>query len=168
MHFAFFLHLTDNRNVMSFGVSAKKEDALLEKMERLGIREEDLVEKFIRSSGHGGQKVNKVSTAVQLRFDVKNSPNLPEDVRTRLIRLAGKRITEDGILIIDARRFRTQGRNREDATDRLVKLIRKAAQRPTIRRKTRPTLASRKRWLESKRRGAESKRIRGPVHLDNE
>ncbi len=105
---------------------------------------------------------------MQLRFDVTNSRSLPEEVRIRLISLAGNRITEDGILIIDARRFRTQGRNRENAHERLVELIRNAAQRPKIRRKTRPTLASKIRRLESKRRGAESKRVRGPVYPCNE
>ncbi len=132
------------------------------------IDESEIQEYFVRASGPGGQNVNKVATTVQLRFDVARSCSLPEEVRKRLISLAGNRITEDGILIIDARRFRTQGRNREDAIDRLVELIRNAAQRPKIRRKTRPTLASKIRRLESKRRSAESKRVRGPVHPGDE
>ncbi len=132
------------------------------------IDESEIQEYFVRASGPGGQNVNKVATTVQLRFDVASSCSLPEEVRKRLISLAGNRITEDGILIFDARRFRTQGRNREDAIDRLVELIRNAAQRPKIRRKTRPTLASKIRRLESKRRSAESKRVRGPVHLGDE
>ena len=134
----------------------------------LAIDESEIHEYFVRASGPGGQNVNKVATTVQIRFDVANSRSLPEEVRKRLISLAGNRITEEGILIIDARRFRTQGRNREDATDRLVDLIRSAAQGPKIRRKTRPTLASKTRRLESKRRGAESKRVRGPVHDSDE
>ena len=132
------------------------------------IDESEIQEYFVRTSGPGGQNVNKVATTVQLRFDVANSRSLPEEVRTRLISLAGNRITEDGILIIDARRFRTQSRNREDAIARLVELIRNAAQRPKIRRKTRPTLTSKIRRLESKHLVAESKRVRGPVHPGNE
>jgi len=130
------------------------------------IDESEIQEHFIRASGPGGQNVNKVATTVQLRFDVANSRSLPDEVRKRLISLTGNRITGDGILIIEARRFRTQIRNREDATERLVKLIRRAAQRPQIRRKTRPTLASKKRRLESKRRSSETKNVRGSVQPD--
>ena len=132
------------------------------------IDESEIQENFVRASGPGGQNVNKVATTVQLRFDVANSRSLPDEVRKRLTSLAGNRITEDGVLIIEARRFRTQGRNREDATERLVKLIHKAAQRPQIRRKTRPTLASKKRRLESKQRSSKTKCLRGSVLSGNE
>ena len=126
----------------------------------IAINEIELIEEFIRASGPGGQNVNKVSSAVQLRFDVANSRSLPEEVRRRLITLASNRITEDGILIIDARQFRTQGRNREDAIDRLVELIRKAAQRPKARRKTKPTLGSKVRRLKAKRLRTKTKQSR--------
>jgi len=124
------------------------------------IGEEEIRQQFIRASGPGGQNVNKVATAVQLRFDVAHSPSLPEDVRGRLTRLAGKRMTQEGCLIIDARRFRTQEQNRQDAVARLVSLIRQAAERPKIRKKTQPTLASKERRLESKRRRAKVKHLR--------
>jgi len=129
----------------------------------IAIDENELRERFIRASGPGGQNVNKLSSAVQLRFDVATSPSLPEDVKLRLIRLAGQRMTEDGVLIIDARRFRTQERNRHDALERLVALVRQAAQRPKPRKKTRPTLASRQRRLAGKRQRGKTKRMRGPV-----
>jgi len=128
----------------------------------IAIDERDIKQEFIRSSGPGGQNVNKVSTAVQLRFNVVTS-SLPDDVRKRLIHLAGRRITEDGVLIIQAQRFRTQERNRQDSIDRLVKLIRKASERPKVRRKTRPTLESKRRRLEAKRHRSEAKRMRQPA-----
>lgn len=126
----------------------------------IAIDEGEVQLKFIRSPGPGGQNVNKVATAVQLRFDVVNSPSLPDDVRKRLIHLAGKRITEEGVLIIEARRFRTQESNRQDAIDRLAELIRKAAEKPKPRRKTKPTFASKRRRLETKHRKGEAKHMR--------
>ena len=115
----------------------------------------------MRSSGPGGQNVNKVSTAVQLRFDVAHSPSLPEDVRTRLMKLCGNRITLEGVLIIEAQQFRSQVRNRQDAQDRLVELIRKATEKPKPRKKTKPTFASKLRRLDSKKKRGQSKRLRG-------
>ncbi|MBL7064120.1 MAG: aminoacyl-tRNA hydrolase [Anaerolineae bacterium] len=124
------------------------------------IDESEVQMEFVHASGPGGQNVNKVATAVHLRFDVRNSPSLPDDVRERLVRLAGRRMTKDGVLILKAQRFRTQERNQQDAIDRLVGLIREAAEKPRVRRKTRPTLASRRRRLEAKSRRGEKKRMR--------
>jgi len=126
----------------------------------IAIDEKEIHEQFIRASGPGGQNVNKVSTAVQLRFDVAHSRSLPEEVRDRLARLGGKRMSKEGYLIIDARRFRTQEQNRQDAVARLVGLIRQAAQRPKIRKRTKPTLASNERRLESKHRRGKIKELR--------
>jgi len=129
----------------------------------IAIDENEIHQEFIQSSGPGGQNVNKVTTAVQLRFDVANSPSLPWEVRDRLLSLGGRRITKEGVLVIDARRFRTQGANRQDAMERLVGLIHKAAQKRRIRRKTRPTLGSKMRRLEAKRRRAQTKRLRSQI-----
>jgi ribosome-associated protein len=132
----------------------------------IAVHERDIREHFIRAAGPGGQNVNKVSTAVQLRYDVTGA-DLPGDVRQRLMRLAGRRLTRDGVLVIEARRFRTRERNREDARDRLVALVRRAAQAPRPRRPTRPSAASKARLAEAKRRRARLKRQRGPVR-DND
>lgn len=129
----------------------------------IAIDEREIEQHFIRASGPGGQNVNKVATAVQIRFDVVHSRSLPDEVRRRLIALAGSRVTKDGILVIDARRFRTQERNRQDAVDRLLTLIRAAAVRPKPRRKTKPTLASKQRRLEVKRQRSKIKRGRRRV-----
>ncbi len=120
----------------------------------IALAEDELEERFIRASGPGGQNVNKLASAVQLRFDVRGSPNLPDDVRARLERLAGKRLTREGVLVINAQRHRTQERNRQDARERLADLIRRAAVAPTPRRPTKPTAGSRERRLESKKRRA--------------
>jgi ribosome-associated protein len=129
--------------------------------DHLAIDDSEIEESFIRSSGPGGQNVNKLATAVQLRFDVRQSPSLPHDVRARLERLAGKRLTRDGVLVITAQRFRTQERNRDDALERLVEMIRAAAVRPTPRRPTKPTFGSKVRRLEGKKRRAGLKALRG-------
>ena len=127
---------------------------------KIDIGEDELEERFVRASGPGGQNVNKLSSAVQLRFDVRRSPSLPDDVRALLERLAGRRLTRAGVLVIIAQRHRTQERNRQDALDRLIELIRQAAVAPTPRRPTRPTKGSRERRLESKKRRASIKGLR--------
>lgn len=138
-------------------------DVMIEVTPRIQIPEAELSEQFIRSPGPGGQNVNKLATAVQLRFDVASSPSLPEDVRARLMRLAGRRLDGAGVLTIEAHRFRTRERNREDARERLTDLICRAAHRPKPRIATKPTRASKERRLESKRTRSATKRLRsGP------
>ncbi|MCB9156672.1 MAG: aminoacyl-tRNA hydrolase [Caldilineaceae bacterium] len=132
----------------------------------ISLDESELDLEFVRSSGPGGQNVNKVATAVQLRFDLQHSPSLPEDVRTRAISLAGKQVTDDGVLIIQARKYRTQLRNRQLAIERLVDLLQRAARPPKTRRKTRPSAAAKAKRLDRKRQRSETKRGRGPVRYD--
>ena len=124
------------------------------------LDEREIEESFVRASGPGGQNVNKVASAVQLRFDVAGSPSLPEPLKARLKTLAGKRLTQDGVLVITAQRFRSQEQNRQDALDRLIDLIRRAAVAPVPRRKTKPTLASKQRRLENKIRRSRIKSMR--------
>jgi ribosome-associated protein len=132
---------------------------MLEITPSLQIDERELQIDFIRASGPGGQNVNKVATAVQLRFDV-GAASLPEEVKARLIHLAGKRITGEGILLIEAKRFRTQEQNREDAVQRFVELVRRALVAPKARKKTKPTAASREARLNEKKRKGEIKKLR--------
>ena len=134
----------------------------------IAIEENEIAYDFIRASGPGGQKVNKAATAVQLRFDVGHSPNLPEDVRSRLKHLAGRRINDEGVLVIEAKRFRTQERNRQDALNRLFALIRKASEKPRSRRATGPSRASKERKLAAKRHRSKIKQMRRPVRANED
>ena len=133
---------------------------MIEVTSSVKIYENEIKLDFIRASGPGGQNVNKIASSVQLRFDVRNTSSLDPDVKERLIKLAGSRVTEEGILIIDAHRYRTQEQNRQDAIDRLVSLVRRAAEKPKARKRTRPTAASKQRRLEAKRHRGEIKRMR--------
>ena len=126
----------------------------------IAIEDREVEESFVRAAGPGGQNVNKVATAVQLRFDVRRSPSLPDDARARLVKLAGRKLTQEGVLLITAQRYRTQDRNRQDALERLVALLRRAAERPTPRRPTKPTASARRRRLEAKSHRAGIKKLR--------
>lgn len=134
----------------------------------ISISEDELCEDFVRASGPGGQKVNKVATAVQLRFDAANSSSLPGETRRRLLRIAGSRATAEGEIVIEARRHRSRERNREEALGRLVELIRLAAQKPKRRRRTRPTRASKERRIQNKKVRSKRKQLRKPPRRSDE
>jgi ribosome-associated protein len=141
---------------------------VIEVTPNISLQDEEVVERFIRAAGPGGQNVNKVSTAVELRFDVRRSPSLPDAVAVRLMKLAGRRLTQDGVLVLTAMQYRTQERNRADALERLKALIRQAAEPPPPpRKKTKPTKASKERRLQAKSQRGGVKAMRGKVRTDD-
>lgn len=152
--------------VLYFDTNSVTLDTMIRVTDTISIDEDEIEESFVRSSGPGGQNVNKLSTAVQLRFDVRRSLSLPNDVAIRLMKLAGKRLTKDGVLVIIAQTARTQERNRAEARERLIELIREASVKPVKRLATKPTKASKTRRLEGKKRRADVKGMRGRVRAD--
>jgi ribosome-associated protein len=158
----------DGSHGLSLRPIRESEKPVIEVTPAISLSEDEIVERFIRAAGPGGQNVNKVSTAVELRFDVRRSPSLPNDVAVRLMRLAGRKLTQDGVLVLTAMSFRTQERNRADALERLLDLIRKAAEPPPPpRKKTKPTKASQKRRVDTKVRRGGVKAMRGKVRGDD-
>ncbi|MCX7041833.1 MAG: alternative ribosome rescue aminoacyl-tRNA hydrolase ArfB [Gammaproteobacteria bacterium] len=141
---------------------------MLEISPAIAIADDELIERFVRSSGPGGQNVNKVATAVELRFDAANSPSLPDDVRARLLARRDRRITSEGVVVINAQRFRTQDRNREDARERLAVLVQAALKAPVKRVPTKPTRASKERRLTGKRERSQVKSTRATRTWDRE
>jgi ribosome-associated protein len=140
--------------------------SLLRVTSEIALDESELIERFVLSSGPGGQNVNKVASAVELRFDAAQSPALPEDVRARLKTLAGRRMTKDGVLVLHGHRFRDQQRNRDDVRARLIDLIAGAAVRPKLRKRTRPPRAAKEKRLEEKKSRSRLKQARGKVAED--
>jgi ribosome-associated protein len=139
-----------------------------ETTDTISIDESELQMDYMRATGPGGQNVNKVATAVQLRFDVLHSKSLPEEVKARLVKLAGKRVTQEGVLVIEAKRFRTQEKNREDALARLSGLVQKALEKPTVRKRTKPTKAAQQVRLKEKKHRGEIKRSRARSSVEQE
>jgi len=152
---------------IDFSEKLGKASPMIPVTDSLSIEDDEISEKFVRASGPGGQHVNTSSSAVELRFDARNSPSLPEDVKHRLVRIAGSRMNQDGVIVIFAQSHRSQEMNRQDARARLVDLIEQATHRPKPRKKTRPTLASKLRRLEGKSKRSGVKAMRGRPKRDD-